>query len=238
MRIAPTLPVTLALVAALALSIAGACGPAAGPPPSTNQAASATPAASAEEEQVAEPPTTAQTNPPPDEPPPAAEQPAPPADPAPWAADRIAKKEVPRVFLTEHRKAENRAGCPLLVPTDLGAGAGAKPRRASFHGGWAVAYDKKGLPGTKSSGDDCDDCGRSAFGVAGAGVTKGGGPAWPHEIVWADGSRAGYGPEGGAGARQLAFVEAADAECLYNVWSSLGEEHLLVILRGLRRVAE
>jgi hypothetical protein len=161
-----------------------------------------------------------------------------PRDPAPWSADKLARADVPKVYLTEHRKAENRSTCPLLVPTDLGAGAGAKPRRANFHGGWAVAYDKKGLPGTSPSGEDCADCGRSAFGVAGAGVGKGGGPAWPNEIIWSDGSKAGYGAEGGSGSKLLAYVEAADAGCLYNVWSVLGEEHLVTLLKGLRRAAE
>ncbi len=153
----------------------------------------------------------------------------------PWAGEPV--KKPPAVFVSEHKKAANRATCPLLVPTELGEGAGAKPRRATFHGGWAVAYDKKGLPGTLPSGEDCATCGRGAFGIAGTGVGKEGGPAWPNEIRWSDGSHAGYGPEGGtAGARALAFLSMADAECLYNVWSSLGEEHLVTLLGGLRLV--
>ena len=224
------------LLAALA-ALASACSPAAAPPPAPNQAASATPEPSAEAEDVPPPaPAEVAGAPALPEPPPEAEEP--PPEPAPWATDKLAAKRVPRVFLREHKKADNRESCPLMVPTDLGAGQGAKPRRASFHGGWAVAYDKKGLPGTLPSGEDCADCGRGAFGIAGAGVSKGGaGPTWPSTLVWADGSKAGYGPEGGEqGARMLAFVEASDAGCLYNVWSALGEEHLLVLLRGLRRV--
>lgn len=221
--------------AALA-ALASACSPAAAPPPAPNQAASATPEPSAEAEDVPPPAPAEVVGPPAPPDPPAVEEP--PPEPAPWAADKLAGKSVPRVFLREHKRAENRESCPLLVPTDLGAGEGAKPRRANFHGGWAVAYDKKGLPGTRPSGESCADCGRGVFGIAGAGVSKGGGgPAWPSTIVWSDGSKAGYGPEGGEpGARLLAFVEASDAGCLYNVWSALGEEHLLVLLRGLRRV--
>ena len=145
-------------------------------------------------------------------------------EPPPWAAAApLATAAVPKVYLDEHRKAENRATCPLLVITDPGSeGKGARARRASFHGGWAVAYDKKGK--------------RSLFGVAGAGVEKGGGPQWPREIHWKDGSKAGYGPEGGTGPNALAFVEAADAGCLYNVWSAVSEQHLLTIIQGLRRV--
>lgn len=156
--------------------------------------------------------------------------------PPPWAGEPLAAGDVPRVYLEEHGKAENRATCPLLVATEVETGA--RPRRASFHGGWAVAYDKKGAPGTRASGEPCASCGRSAFGVAGAGVEKGGGPAWPKEIVWSDGSRAGYGPEGGQGPQLVAFLERADAGCLYNVWSSLGEQHLVNLIRSLRRVRD
>jgi hypothetical protein len=164
------------------------------------------------------------------------EPPPPPLDPAPWSDAPAAARAVPRVYVTEWRKARNRATCPLLVFTDLGEGEGARPRRATFHGGWAIAYDRKGLPGTQPSGADCEVCGRSAFGIAGTGVEKGGGPPWPNELRWADGSHAGYGPEGGVGRRSLAYLSIEGADCLYNVWSALGEEHLVTLLQGLRRV--
>ncbi len=206
------------------LLLLAACGPAAAP------AESPAPAA-APLEPVAEPP--------PDEEAEAVAPEAPadagaPASPPPWAGEPLAAADVPRVFRDEHRKAANRDTCPLLVPTVVAAAA--RPRRASFHGGWAVAYDKKGAPGTRPSGEPCASCGRSAFGVAGTGVDKGGGPAWPKEIVWSDGSRAGYGPEGGQGPKVLAYLELSDAGCLYNVWSALGEEHLVKLIEGLRRV--
>ena len=205
-----------------------ACGSSAGPQP---EPVSPAPAPEPEEELPAEPvePDPAQPGAP------AGEGPSGTAEPPPWAADPVAAADVPRVYLKEHRKAENRETCPLMVLTV--ADEGARPRRANFSGGWAVAYDKKGLAGTRPSGEACADCGRSAFGIAGAGVEKGGGPSWPREILWADGSRAGYGPEGGTGPQSLAFVEAADAGCLYNVWSAQGEEHLVSLINGLRRVA-
>ena len=206
------------------LLLLAACGPAAAP------AASKAPAAEPFEP-VAEPP--------PDEEAEAVAPEAPadagaPASPPPWAGEPLAAADVPRVFRDEHRVAANRDSCPLLVPTDVEAGA--RPRRANFSGGWAVAYDKKGVPGTRPSGEPCASCGRGAFGVAGTGVDKGGGPTWPKEIVWADGSRAGYGPEGGEGPNFLAYLELSDAGCLYSVWSALGEEHLVVLIEGLRRV--
>jgi hypothetical protein len=207
---------------AFPLLLLAACGSPAGSPEPVNPAPAPEPM---QEELPAEPVA----------PDPEAEPAPPPAEPPPWSADPVAARDVPRVYLDEHRKAENRETCPLMVLTEVDEGA--RPRRANFSGGWAVAYDKKGMAGTRPSGEACADCGRSAFGVAGAGVEKGGGPAWPREIVWSDGSRAGYGPEGGDGPQILAFVEAADAGCLYNVWSAVGEDHLVSLIRGLRRVA-
>src|SRR5262249_42990925 len=136
---------------------------------------------------------------------------------------------------TEWKKAENRAGCPLLVPTEYGSAAGAHPRAANFYGGWAVAFDKKGLPGTSADGYDCATCGPSAFGVARAGVEKHDISPFAHHIIYRDGSEVGYGLVGNKGPGYIAYLTLPDASCLYNVWSALGEEHLLVILGGLRR---
>jgi hypothetical protein len=131
---------------------------------------------------------------------------------------------VPSVYRTEWQRAENRASCALLVPAALGDGAGAVPRAAVFSGGWAVAYDRSGQ--------------RSLFGVAGSGTTPDSTTydAWPHKIKWADGSSAGYGPEGGTGPNQLAYLRVAGQRCLYNVWSRLGVAHLEYLLSQLRFV--
>jgi hypothetical protein len=159
-----------------------------------------------------------------------AAEPAPPPSvalqAAPWDARPLTTAQVPAVYLQEWSRAENQARCPLLVPSALGAqGEMATPRRAQFGGGWGVAYDLPEL--------------RSAFGVAGTGAEPGGPTydAWPHRRSWADGSRAGYGPEGGTGPNQLAYLELAGHDCLYNVWSRLGVEHLETLLEGLRLVA-
>ena len=115
---------------------------------------------------------------------------------------------------------------PPVVPAlaSLGDGAGAKPRAATFSGGWAVAYDRPGM--------------RSAFGIAGTG-SKASDEAydgWPHGLQWADSSSAGYGPEGGSGPNQLAYLRLTGQECLYNVWSRLGVPHLEYLLSQLRLV--
>lgn len=158
---------------------------------------------------------------------PSAEPPSgqPDAPPAPWQQPALAGSAVPSAYGEQWRKAENRATCAPVAPAALGSGDGAVARAATFAGGWGVAYD---LPGN-----------RSAFGVAGAGVVAGqpGQATWPNNVRWADGSTAGYGPEGGgAGPNQLAYLQIAGQGCLYNVWSRLGREHLEYLLGQLRFV--
>ena len=143
---------------------------------------------------------------------------------APWSQAALRTTEVPAVYREQWARAENRSTCALFAFSDLGEGAAAKPRAATFSGGWAVAYD---LPGT-----------RSAFGIAGAGI-EAEGPAyseWPHKRVWSDGSSAEYGPEGGTGPSQLAYLRINGQRCLYNVWSRLGVAHLEHLLESMRRV--
>jgi hypothetical protein len=132
---------------------------------------------------------------------------------------------VPAVYRTEWQNAANRSVCALVAFADTGEAArGAVPRRANFSGGWAVAWD---LPGQ-----------RSAFGIAGTGTTwTSDTHQWPDRIVWTDGSRATWGLEGGTGPSHLAYVSVAGQGCLYNVWSSLGEDHLRYLLGELRFVS-
>ncbi len=141
---------------------------------------------------------------------------------APWSQPALAGSAVPAVYLTEWRKAENRQACALIAPV-LDA-AGATPRRANFAGGWAVAYDTGAT--------------RSAFGIAGTGsnATDPAYSDWPQQKGWADGSTAGYGPEGGTGPNQLAYLRVSGQDCLYNVWSRLGTEHLEQLIDSLRLV--
>ena len=150
--------------------------------------------------------------------------PAPSLPPAPWAAARLPAASVPEVYHDEWTRALNRRTCALIAPADLGAGAGARPRAAQFSGGWAVAYDTPEQ--------------RSAFGVAGTG-SEASAPRydeWPSRLEWSDGSTAGYGPEGGSGPNQLAYLEIEGQGCLYNVWSRLGARHLEHLLGRLRFV--
>lgn len=151
-------------------------------------------------------------------------RPAQPLGAAPWSGARLAPDAVPAALLEEWRNAENRATCAPLAPASLGVWSAAQPRAATFSGGWAVAWD---LPEV-----------RSAFGVAGTGV-RASEPAyadWPYRIEWTDGSSAGYGREGGTGEKWLAYLRVAGQDCLYNVWSHVGRQHLESFLAQLRYV--
>jgi|SRR5688572_24856103 len=147
-----------------------------------------------------------------------------PPTPAPWSKAPLLGAEVPAVYVQQWSRAQNRNGCALIAFAELREGSAATPRAATFSGGWAVAYD---LPQR-----------RSAFGVAGTGSSAADSAysAWPFWRTWSDGSSAGYGPEGGTGPNQLAYLRIAGQSCLYNVWSNLGREHLEFLLEALRRV--
>lgn len=150
--------------------------------------------------------------------------PAPYPDAPPWSSGLLAPSEVPAVLVQEWEQAENRATCAPIAFTDLGVGSNATPRAATFSGGWSVAYDQPNL--------------RSAFGIAGTGV-KAADPSydeWPVKREWGDGSSVGYGPEGGTGPKELAYLRIAGQECLYNVWSHLGRAHLETLLNSIRFV--
>ena len=139
--------------------------------------------------------------------------------PPPWQGSPIG--DVPAVYLTEWERAENRDRC-VLVAFD-GVRGDATPRRANFAGGWAGAYD---LPGT-----------RSAFGIAGSGASASDGTyQWADTMRWSDGSSATWGLEGGTGPNHLAYIRIAGQDCLYNIWSALGEEHLRELITRMRFV--
>ena len=146
---------------------------------------------------------------------------------APGSAARLPSAAVPAIYLDVWRAAENRQRCALLAPerTDPAVGDGVTARAATFSGGWAVAYD---LPGQ-----------RSAFGVAGTGAgawEPGVYDGWPHRRSWADSSRVGYGPEEASGQNWLAYLRIPGQQCLYNVWSRRGREHLESLIGRLRFV--
>ena len=170
---------------------------------------------------------------------------------APWSGHALGPDAVPAVARETWAAAENAAGCALLFPADPGALAqGAVLHERYFGGGWGLAWDLPSGPGRWAPGGEyCPDCGREAFGVAGTGgdATGSEDAIWPNRLEWtyepepgAVYSHAGYGYEGvtsgGSGEPMLSYLFIEDQGCMYNVWSFLGEEHLLALIEQLRFV--
>ncbi len=162
---------------------------------------------------------------------------------APWSAAPLPRSEVPRHLIDDWAGAGNQTWCSALYPTDPASlSADGVTRSADFGGGWAVAWDLPDGPGRDAADGYCADCGRSAFGIAGVDQTGTSTDLsiWPDQLAWDDGSRAGYGLEGLAapdsGAPVLSYLLVEGQGCLYNVWSFLGEDHLLALIDSLRPV--
>jgi hypothetical protein len=165
-----------------------------------------------------------------------------PAGPAPWDLSPIPIEEVAEVLAGEWERGEGACSAlyprdPSVIPWD------AAIRPADFGSdSWAVAWDLPDGPGREPSGAYCASCGRGAFGVAGAGLVVDGDESdiWPNRLAWDDGSLAGYGLEGlddaAPGAPLLMYLLVKEEGCLYNLWSFLGEDHLLALVASLRRV--
>jgi len=142
------------------------------------------------------------------------------ATPTPPTA-HLAAGSVPRVVIAEWRKAENRAGCAPLWLDDASV-ADKQIRARYFGGGWGVTVRNP-----------------RRWGVAGAGVlvTAQDLAKWKFRRENAAGMRAGYGLEGfDMGPDWLAYVMVPGQSCLYNVWSSVGKEHLEHLVDHLRLV--
>ncbi len=152
----------------------------------------------------------------------------------------LAPADVAPALLAAWGQDSKGQGCAALALTATGPGAGAAARVANFGpGGWAVAFDKAGLPGTDADGKASTDSCRSVYGVAGTSldlvVALTGG--WTARKVWADGSRADNSPAVGSGTKWSADLYVRGQRCLYNVWSALGREHLEQLLDGIRMVS-
>jgi hypothetical protein len=160
---------------------------------------------------------------------------------APWSAASLTLDEAPDVVVDAWRAAPNQGWCAALAPDSLDASlTGATPRAAGFGGGWAVSWDLSDGPGQNPDGTDCVNCGRSAFGVAGVGVPQRTeiGQRQEDRIEWADGSRADWGGEGfdPAAQKRVAEIVIPEQGCFYQVWSNLGDDHLLAFVDELRFV--
>jgi len=157
----------------------------------------------------------------------------------PW--DNEPLTDVPQVLVDQWGAAENKDICSALYPVGP-IDPEATIRGASFTGGWGIAWDLPNGPGRQPWGDYCTDCGRGAFGIAGTGLrTLGDEPSvFPNLLSWDDGSIAGYSTEQlvapETGAPLLMFLLVNEEGCVYNVWSFLGQDHLLQLTKQLRKV--
>lgn len=150
-----------------------------------------------------------------------------PAGPdAPWAVPPVALDSVPPELVDEWSIAENRMWCSALTIDNPRLVDGYETRAADFGGGWGLVYDAPDL--------------RSAFGVAGAGLVFEVELAqrWPNVEYYADGSIMGYGGEGmdESNPRRLGEFVVFGQGCMYQVWSELGDEHLMEVVESLRFV--
>ncbi len=157
----------------------------------------------------------------------------------PWAADAVQQAAAPQVLIDAWTSAENKRWCSALLPTDLGAATGeATPRAAVFPDGWGVAWDLPSGPGQTADGNDCADCGRSAFGIAGTAMVRDAQlvARQANALVWSDGSAAGFDSYAQTGRKRVATVVVAGQGCAYEVWSNLGDSHLRRLITSLRPV--
>jgi hypothetical protein len=159
----------------------------------------------------------------------------------PWTAIPLAVTDVPELLAVQWEESGVKGFCSALYP-GAPLAEDAAIRSADFGDGWAVAWDLPDGPGRLPSGEYCEDCGRGAFGVAGATGPASGDETevWAQQLAWSDGSKAGYGFEGlgdgSQGEPLLMYLLVTDEGCLYNVWSFLGDEHLLGLVGSLRFV--
>ncbi len=145
---------------------------------------------------------------------------------APWTVLPVPLDSVPPELADEWSIAENRMWCSALTIDNPRLVEAYKARTANFEGGWGLVYDAPDL--------------RSAFGVAGTSlvsqielVRR-----WPNVEYYAEGSVLGYGGEGldESNPRRLGELVVFGQGCIYQVWSELGNEHLMEVVNSLRFV--
>ncbi|MBK8170514.1 MAG: hypothetical protein IPK60_09230 [Sandaracinaceae bacterium] len=157
---------------------------------------------------------------------------------SPWSNERIAMNQAPQPLVQAWRHADNRSWCAPIAPSSDTALMGAHARRSSFEGGWAVEFDKQGLAGIGRDGNTCATCGRGAFGIAGTSMNRDSIDEESVAAAWNDGSRAEYQStdEDPTKAGAVATIVVPGQDCVYQVWSFVGQEHLNELVASLRFV--
>jgi hypothetical protein len=158
---------------------------------------------------------------------------------APWSAPPMSASEAPRQLMTAWSRAENRDTCAPIATQSLGQAAGARARTSDLEGGWLVEFDRPGLPGVDRQGRECDTCGRSVVGIAGTSLAQDAlmGDRAALTPSYSDGSHAEIEVTDvdGESVASVTFTVAGQ-DCVYEVWSLLGADHLAEVVSGLRFV--
>jgi hypothetical protein len=143
----------------------------------------------------------------------------------PWTRAPLPAAAVPGPVSRAWRAAPGRAACPLLLPADLGAGAGAGPSPGTpLFDGWAVRWDLPGQP----KGE------RGLFGIDGEPHLAATSPEpWPLRRSWPDGGVAAYG-RAPADGTWTAALTVPGRDCDYTVWTRIDRAHLEHLLDHLR----
>ena len=160
---------------------------------------------------------------------------------APWTGQPLDPEAVEPLLSEAWHEAANRQECPLLAPANLGPeGEAAVARQAGFEPDleWFVAWDNPDGSGMTGNSEACEDCGRSAFGIHGSSSL-----AENAEPQWNDGSSMTVHTQGFVAYeddhhRELAVISVSDHPCSYEVWSSLGKDHLSWFVDQLRYVID
>ncbi len=160
---------------------------------------------------------------------------------APWSVEPMATDAVPGALLSAWAAADNRGVCAPIALASMGAADGARARVSGMvEGGWAIEFDRSGLPGLQASGDTCARCGRGVFGIAGTSMSPdalvGEGALEIPEPSFADGSHLEVEAPADGERVAAAMITLRGQGCVYQVWSFLGESHVRELVDGLRRV--
>lgn len=171
---------------------------------------------------------------------------------APWSGSFLDVDQAEPLLVEAWSESLTRHTCSLIAPADLGAeGVDAVPRSARSPPGEEVfvAWDNPDGPGMTGDSQLCENCGRSAFGISLLGRM----PEFelesrvqalgPFGSTWADGSQLWFEPKSEAREdyadghhRVFGNLLVGHENCLYHVWSSLGEDHLMWFVDQLRLV--
>ena len=181
----------------------------------------------------------------------------------PWDGSPLDPADVDGLLLESWEQAKtgipDGGECPLMAFADMGDDLDNAVIRTARMSSWTVAWDNPDGPGHDGQNFACSDCGRGVVALGGGrGNIDTFQSAFPNRVEWSDGSFATYGyernlynqlpldridmrdPNTGdpVTPRLHAWLQISDwPDCLYELWTHLGEDHLLYLIGQLRYVS-